>query len=390
MVRLQAQTDPLNHCDKVLERDIRNTYNVQTLNIYKGYLREILNYSHDQLKKYVSSHDSSITVPIPIAEVVLKAEASSSSTHDLLNILRTKYSSDLTLILNKQDFESVTSSVIDNSILDSWNQCIRDIGVQKDGIVYQVNGKENEIFSITFRYIPNEESDPEKLIITGLNVTGGGVKHIPTRIKDGTMLRRYTGYTQLFRRTETKRTINIQLDIKGRSGISIMVPGLKPQDLIPVGTIIPSVLPWPQFIQTVNDMAAYNPNVNKWAPCDARSIAGSELARLGGGTHTPDLRGMFIRGLNRFASDEPDPVSKKRQDPNTKRKVGSFQPENVGDHSHGFYQASRGGTTTADKGGDRKGLWHDGSPTNNTKTHSNPSGEVRPKNVAVFYYIKIN
>ncbi len=384
-------SDYLDHCDRVLESGIRNNYSVDSLNLYKDYLREILSYSRDELADYVTTKDSSIAVPIPIAKTILDAEASNSATGKLLQQLRTKYSSDLTQEITEQDFESVASDVIDKNILNAWNQCIEDIGTRSGGIVYQVNGRENEVFSVTYRYVPDKESDPRAVTVTGLTVTGGGTRHIPTRIKEGTVLRRYTGYTQMFRRTQPATPVSIQMDIEGQDGVKVSVAGLKPQDVIPVGTVITSVLPWSMFAQTANDSASFDPNTNKWAPCDARSIRGSELARLGGGPTTPDLRGVFTRGLNSFAADEPDPVAERQRDPDLRRKVGSFQDHSTGEHSH-FFRGSGAALTTADNGSDRKNLWHDGDYSQSTEreTHKNPIGETRPKNVAVYFYIKIN
>ena len=60
----QIHSQELSSCDKVLEKEIRDSYNVQSLHLFEGYLREILNYSHEELRDYVSKKDGSISVPI--------------------------------------------------------------------------------------------------------------------------------------------------------------------------------------------------------------------------------------------------------------------------------------------------------------------------------------
>tara|TARA_B100000676_G_C18013165_1_gene807943 strand:- start:812 stop:1540 length:729 start_codon:yes stop_codon:yes gene_type:complete len=91
--------------------------------------------------------------------------------------------------------------------------------------------------------------------------------------------------------------------------------------------------------------------------------------------------GRFIRGVDR---------SGQKTDPEGERPFGHIQNENVGSHSHGYKGGGAGGTTSADKGGDRRGLWHDGDSSQNSgrTTHSNPGGETRPDNVALLYCIK--
>jgi hypothetical protein len=301
-----------------------------------------------------------------------------------------KYQKSTAIDIDQQDFEAITTSVIDKDILNAWIECIR-LG-RKGDLVYEIVSKNSEIFGIEFRYIPQKESDPPELKVAGLTVFGGGKTHVPVLLQQGAVIRRYSSYTQQFSRVDPTKSIEVKLDIEGREGLKVQIEPLKAPAYLPVGTVISSVLPWSQFSASVGENSAYDPYKNSWAPCDQRSIAGSDLARLGGGTHTPDLRGTFLRGLNSFASDEPVAVNDTQMDPDAKRKVGSFQQDSVGSHTHLYRGGGAGGTTSADAGGDRNGLWHDGDAGQGAgrNTENNPSGETRPKNVAVFYYIKIN
>ena len=85
----------------------------------------------------------------------------------------------------------------------------------------------------------------------------------------------------------------------------------------PVGTIISSMLSYKEFQKAAGDL---------WKPADGRSVsAGSRYTKLTGKKTLPDLRGMFLRGLNQF-----DPVKGPRldnyRDPEGKeRKAGSLQ-----------------------------------------------------------------
>jgi hypothetical protein len=73
-----------------------------------------------------------------------------------------------------------------------------------------------------------------------------------------------------------------------------------------------------------------------------------------------------------------------RQDPDGLRKAGSFQLDTVGKHRHRIsYQGVQSG------GGD-KGIADFSTQHDMYNTEATGGAETRPKNVAVYYYIRIN
>nr|VFJ76046.1 MAG: hypothetical protein BECKFM1743C_GA0114222_109041 [Candidatus Kentron sp. FM]VFJ76103.1 MAG: hypothetical protein BECKFM1743A_GA0114220_109061 [Candidatus Kentron sp. FM]VFK14747.1 MAG: hypothetical protein BECKFM1743B_GA0114221_103381 [Candidatus Kentron sp. FM] len=236
------------------------------------------------------------------------------------------------------------------------------------------------------------------MIATNLTVTGGGKIHTPTVIERGTILHRYTGVTQTFQRTDSGIDISIRLDLQGREGVEIRVTD-RTQDRLPLGTIVQSILAWPEYVKAMNDKLVFDAKINLWAPCDRRDITGSDLAALSKRTEAPDLRGVFLRGMNRFDPEEPGPVPGKQKDPTSGRKAGGkVQPHSVGRHRHeskgertkrnltGFHYDPREDRDIVRVGD--AGYFEDES--NIPTSYHNPSGETRPNNVAVHYYIKIN
>nr|VFJ56780.1 MAG: hypothetical protein BECKFM1743A_GA0114220_101752 [Candidatus Kentron sp. FM]VFJ56890.1 MAG: hypothetical protein BECKFM1743C_GA0114222_101876 [Candidatus Kentron sp. FM]VFK11502.1 MAG: hypothetical protein BECKFM1743B_GA0114221_101866 [Candidatus Kentron sp. FM] len=319
-------------------------------------------------------------------------------------------------------------------------------GIEND-ILYLISGEENETFTVTFTYVPKEESDPNLIQVADLTVTGGGAQALPTRIRQGTIFYKNTEYLQSFERTDIKKAITIQLDFESRPGVEILVAALRPQDIIPVGTMIQSILPWDKYVEAVNDEAKCQPDANKpntslWAPCDGRDITGSGLAGLWAGhTNAPDLRGVFLRGLNQFVPDDEltglvDAVSGEQKDLGSKREAGVLaQPDTVGGHRHefaankkpapppqpstepprrpsylpeGFDHRMRSvAITPPDSGFLPRSITRSTPPVGADIVHLfetpryphdrnyptgdyNPGGETRPRNIAVYYYIKIN
>lgn len=88
--------------------------------------------------------------------------------------------------------------------------------------------------------------------------------------------------------------------------------------------------------------------------------------------------GRFIRGIDN---------SGEGIDPSGVREPGNVQNHNVGAHSHTYRGGRANGVTSADAGGDRGGLWHDGDwgQGGGRTTESNPGGETRPVNVSLLF-----
>jgi len=176
-----------------------------------------------------------------------------------------------------------------------------------------------------------------------------------------------------------------------------------------VGTVVASTLAWPEFADATGDRVMrvdgkpiFDPKRHQWAPCDKRGIVGSHLEKRSGRAEAPDLRGVFLRGLNQFVPDESKPVSAEQKDTGPARtEADIFQKENVGGHGHkvritkapsqGHTEHARTVYSDADFP-QRPPLWHVGVPHGDGErgTDDNPTGETRPKNVAMYYYIKIN
>ena len=171
---------------------------------------------------------------------------------------------------------------------------------------------------------------------------------------------------------------------------------------LPIGTIIASMLEFEKF---------QNISGNAWKPADGRKVsAKSKYATLTGNTTLPDLRGMFLRGLNQFDPVKGPRLDKYKDPDGSRRKTGKPQedatslPKNkenpfkgnavsAGDHSHIYFKARREGGRT----GSNERASSEGSSTGSSGSHSHTvlitaggDSETRPVNIAVVYYIKID
>jgi hypothetical protein len=156
--------------------------------------------------------------------------------------------------------------------------------------------------------------------------------------------------------------------------------------IAPVGTVVASILSWEDFKKTGKDVDKY------WLPADNRPLPrDSDLSKYFNLKYAPDLRGSFIRGINKFAKDELKEIEKNKADPDGVRSPGNFQFDALQDHNHTF---------TYHKGGNKAGGGHniegpnrpmkDIWPVGGVTDKARKASETRPKNTAVYFYIKIN
>jgi len=127
-------------------------------------------------------------------------------------------------------------------------------------------------------------------------------------------------------------------------------------------------------------------NGEGWVLMDGRSIEGSDLFTETGFKTAYDAQGVFIRGLNLkrdVKTGDPD---------GEKRLLGSYQWDMVIDHKHTF----KGTGTGPRLGGDYKGngvalqQMETANPISTNGDIPTSGSETRPKNIALYTYIKID
>ncbi|MFZ6053480.1 hypothetical protein [Halocola ammonii] len=230
----------------------------------------------------------------------------------------------------------------------------------------------------------------------------------------------------------------VTFSVKGYpSDLELKIPS-RGGGAFPIGTIIASNLTFSQFSYETrnNPTGEYDSRQSKWAPADGRKVEGSYYSRYH--PHVPDLRGQFLRGFNvmdigvnqnyRNGKDENDrrlideysyqgaeigihqhtiTVSGKTS------KNGSHTHAAAGKHSHdlnnnllGYSGDSAGQSNQANKHGKPVGSKHRTGDSGNHKhpsagdhrhsisisgtTDKSGSTETTVKNLAVYYYVRIN
>jgi microcystin-dependent protein len=156
-----------------------------------------------------------------------------------------------------------------------------------------------------------------------------------------------------------------------------------------------------------------------WLPCDGRSLSISDekYSNLykaigkswGGGSNTfnlPDLRGLFLRGLDDGAGRDTGPRTRNLPGGNEGTLVGTVESDEIGQHNHPVNDPGHGhdiqrGVLAEGPGGYGSGGGGGGSDIHDRHSQpivlTSPTGisignnsghETRPKNAAVNYIIR--
>jgi hypothetical protein len=285
--------------------------------------------------------------------------------------------------LSQSFYDYSAISVPDIELAQKYNECLQG---QKFGFKLFPDIKEKDaVFVVNYTREFNTDPMPK---VTLFSVLNGTVKM--GQLTSGQVIS--NNNTIICERDVNKDLIFILETDKGV--ITYTVPA-EPTGFnrdLPVGTIICSYLNFDQFSAVTDNNVkspgnTYISKYSKWAPADGRAVPNSQFALITSQNLLPDLRGVFIRGLNQFDANSPVPTDNQKNDPVANRIVGSYQADELKEHKHQF-------TTNSDANGNGPApdvpLTFARQGKEKRETDNTGASETRPKNVSLYYYIRIN
>jgi hypothetical protein len=383
-------------CDKLLQGGLYSFTKMTNTGHFSQDLKTY--YLSDQFKLDMKNGKwgSSLTIPIVGIPISLEMDYSDNQYSEF----RSKILSTTDLSIDQSFYQTSFSSIPNTNLYDAYVKCV-DISRQNglSGFVQGLNVETEDAVVFTIYFKPSNPGDPMP-VVQGFNVE-------PTNsiISGGLVAgQRLSGYSILVtcKRIQDKDLIlTLQTD---RGSISSKVPapdGLATSKELPIGTVITSFLNFEQFniASKNNDKSPgsiWTAQKSKWAPCDGRPVPLSGYQKLTAQVNLPDLRGIFLRGLNTFDPYQPVPVKKPEDgDPDNRNNAGQSQNDAFQNHKHNYsamtyqnpspgYNLSHTGQYCEFREPSTSGPVANGAGDPRTAT------ETRPKNVTVYYYIKIN
>ena len=132
-----------------------------------------------------------------------------------------------------------------------------------------------------------------------------------------------------------------------------------------------------------------------WVLADGREVPGTKYARLVG-PRVPDLRGLFLRGINvgradAFADPDGERTPGSTQGDTTALPKDSFKTDTQGQHNHGNKNVGNGAGRHLTGRHEGPAFGAPKIPPDGSHRHEVVGGdsETRSKNAAVFYYIRV-
>lgn len=324
---------------------------------------------------------ATLTIPIEGVPISIGADSDESSFSEF----QARVVNATSFSLSMATYVSVTQRLPNLGLYEAYIQCQAD--PLKKGLIQgkKIETEEMVIFPFYFRpQSPNEKSPK----ITSLTIEPKGSVIDLGGLKVGKRLPSF--YMKVIaRRSDVNEIVfNLQTESGDIGGVSS--PKRNSKYEIPIGTIITSFLSFDRFRESIGEVGPWKAT-EKWSPCDGRPVPNSQYSEFASPS-VPDLRGYFLRGLNSFDPNPPVGVSSTaRIDPTPNRTVGSTQPDAIIAHTHQYKKVQdRTMSFNVSTNGDM-GMFH-GVFNDKTVTHQDPPGETetRPKNIAVYYYIKVN
>jgi len=421
-------------CDGVLLLGF-NEYSIFTQNDLNSAFSEMLSKTDEELEQITknkqsgSSANGSYKGRNDLISAAWSKNKNKSEWRSKFNSARLDYKT--SGIFNTSLIQDIASKTVNDETVHSWTickekqfDCIKTLKTSESAIspksfATEIIGDTNTNFTLVVHFKPQSglENVPTKIV--SISYSPNLIKTQPVNIDTGRFITPYTGISQSFTRINKDAPANIIITLENFSPIRLNIQGERSSTSgVPIGTIIASSLTYTELCKTIKESVSWS-STNTWAPADGRSVAGSRYADIN--VTTPDLRGVFLRGLNTFyeGNNHSGPLNTLQLDPDNSRAASSPQysatqlpkipfkgtTNEAGNHFHiqGNYHQGSSPYGIEDIGGNNQRADANVRPDNKrfktseagNHTHLvtlNGGGDIetRPTNIAVYYYIKIN
>lgn len=288
--------------------------------------------------------------------------------------------------ISEQVFKQIVTDVFSDNQLQAYQSCLDLCKEQSStGVFYEVSGDLEDVFALKLQFTNSIFTDINNVTLSK-NATlincepiGGLVLKEDLEIKTNQSI---IQYLKIIDKSKSAQ-IGINFDELSFDAINFGDEYIGGSKHLPIGTIISSTFKYETFLEVNRFKPTENMSKAIWVPCDGRDVRSSDYGKFSGSV--PDLRGLFLRNVNDYKVpfDGVAQVSTEQANPEN-TSAGVFQKDEVGRHKHGLTvdsdSGAGGGSTFKSDNQVRK--------TNYTKDYE--GNETRPKNMTVYYYIKIN
>ncbi|MGF7075095.1 hypothetical protein [Mucilaginibacter sp. 3215] len=396
-----ATVNACSACTEALKNGTYDEFKRETNYSLDESVNTLFSYDYEFWSHYSSSssHNQSLDAAYSVYSLSFGNSGTEAQKKEEFNRQKSTYIYSRSLSQNA--IENVSQRLINKTPYETFLACVR--ATCGTGLFFEQQSTGDNII-VTARWVITGGNPNQVSALRSMSIANAS--NVDFNFKTGVQIKPLNSISGLFKRIDPSQDVIISFDFENFPSQQILIKRGKNQNFnTPVGTIIISQLDYSTFC-ALSDIPSIGNNADLvWVPADGRNVSGSAYGKRI--ATVPDLRGVFLRGLNVFDpvnNPNPDP---RQLDPET-RTAGQLQTQAVQAHDHpitdpGHAHTYRKGGQTIDTWGSRPPatgqlncdhcgdfLSTEKAPTGITKTDLSTGPETRPINKAVYYYIKIN
>ena len=388
------------NCIEQFDRDIRTDFTEVQRNSFKDFLYQYFSSTEKQRKSMKKSSSSSFGLDAVVKKLPVKFSFGSDKSSDGSFMYFQQQKAINSGYVTDDQFVEIVTSFIPNRSWDSYDKCLEVCGgilMDQSGIIVSTTYKSDERVQIkvTVDKIQGDKVTIDKTSYIGGQAMGGKTLFNGRILKEGS-----TVFEDIKRNIDQDLTISISFKESWVGALNETFEStqseIKGDKKAPIGSIIVSILSYDSFLEINEIERTSDMSKAVWVPCDGRPVSGSKYGNVA--TKVPDLRGVFIRGINDMGVQHAQVGTVNPRQANPDNKVaGSFQSDAIrnivgqfGNGDDNFPVDNR----LFKMGGNAGDASHHGNPGRYVHFDASrvvpTAKENRPKNVTVYYYIKIN
>lgn len=378
------------NCDKLIEGGLYSFTQMTNTGSFSKDLRTY--YLSNQFKEDIRNGKwgGSVTIPIEGVPVTLGMDYSDEQ----YNAFRQKILSVTEIKISSDFYQTSISSIPNTNLYTAYVECERiKNDASKTGFVQGINIETENTVVFVIYYRPHSPGEAmPKVLSFSVQPAGSVISGAPTV---GQRLSAFSVLVTAKKSEEQDMVLSLVTDKGSLASKSIAEGSISTTKEFPIGTIITSFLRLDQFnLATKNNEKSpggiWTSQKSRWSPCDGRPLPGSKYGKIASQTNAPDLRGLFLRGLNSFDEGYTIPPREPNQISPNPKALGVYQPDELKSHLHTVSIGGTGGGVPGDQGWALENITRTGTISFSTNSTVPAGEETRPKNLAVYYYIKIN
>jgi hypothetical protein len=380
-------------CSDALDKSLTNKYTETQLLDLRIELYEYYKFLQNQSDNTSASFSLSSAAEAFTSYGIFGGSSDSNGEYEKTKIRNLEKIIEKEQSISEEVFKQIVTDVFSDNQLEAYKACLNSCPKQ-NGVFYEVTGDLEDVFAVNLNFNNTVGQEQVTLSNTATLVNcepiGGFILKEGLEIKNG---RSVTQYLKIINK-EKPAQIGINFKELSFGAINFGDEYIGGSKSLPIGTIISSTFKYETFLEVNRFNSTENMSKAIWVPCDGRDVRSSKYGEFSGSV--PDLRGLFLRNVNDYNVDFDGVGAVKAEQKNPENtSAGVFQPDAFQGHKH-FSQ------NTLVVSGD-KDLPNQPDQRPNQKGATNSAGqydagygspristETRPKNMTVYYYIKIN